>query len=145
MGTYKINDTAKKLYIGFFAIMMLILLQSCATKVPFLTSSVVPAAQGEVIIKQNKNQNYVINMKISNLAQIDRLQPAKAGYIVWMEADRANTRNIGRITSSNNLNVTFETTSTLRPSRIFITAEDNENVQYPGPMVVLTTAIIGYK
>lgn len=142
MKTIKMNVDAKKIYIGFFAIMMLIVFQSCATKAPFLTSSVVPAAEGVVTIKQNKNNNYAIKMKISNLAEIERLQPSKTGYIVWMESDGAYTRNIGRITSSSNLNVSFETTATLMPTRIFITAEDNENVQYPGPMVVLTTAII---
>ena len=142
METTKLNAAAKKLFIGFFAIMMLFVFQSCATKAPFLTSSVVPAAQGEVTIKQNKNSNYVIKMKISNLAEIERLQPSKIGYVVWMEADEAYTRNIGLITSSSNLNVSFETTATLKPTRIFITAEENENVQYPGSMVVLTTDII---
>lgn len=142
METTKMNDTAKKLYIGIFALMMLISFQSCATKTTFLTSSVVPAAEGKIIINQNKNNNYVIKMKISNLAEIERLQPSKTGYVVRMEADQAHIRNIGRVTSSNFLNVSLETTATLKPTRIFITAKENENVQYPGPMVVLTTDII---
>ena len=136
------NAIAKKLYIVIFAMMMLISFKSCATKAHFLTSSVVPAAEGEVTIRQNKNNNYVIKMRISNLAEIDRLQPSKIGYVVWMEAEEAYTRNIGLVTSSSNLNVSFETTATLKPTRIFITAEENENVQYPGSMVVLTTDII---
>lgn len=142
MKTTKSNATTTKLFIGILALMMLISFQSCATKAPFLVSSIVPAAQGDVTIKQNKNNNYVISMKISNLAEIERLQPSKVGYVVWMEADEAYTRNIGQVTSSNNLNVSFETTATLRPTRIFITAEENVNVQYPGSMVVLTTDII---
>jgi len=142
METTKIKFPAKRIWIGILTAVMLLSFQSCATKVQFLTSSVVPAAEGVVSIKKNKNNNYVIKMQISNLAGIDRLQPAKKGYVVWMEADQAFTRNIGLVTSSGNLNVSFETTATLKPTRIFITAEDYENVQYPGSMVVLTTGRI---
>jgi hypothetical protein len=142
MKTTKIFANARKVSMVIIAIMMLGAIQSCAVKAPFLTSTVVPAAEGEVTIKQNKNNNYVIKMSISNLAEIERLQPSKIGYVVWMEADQAYIRNIGRVTSSNNLNVSFETTATLMPTKIFITAEEDESVQYPGSMVVLTTGII---
>ncbi len=142
MKTITMNATVKKISVAIISIMVLIALQSCATKSQFLTSAVVPAAEGEVVIKQNKDNNYIIKMSISNLADVGRLQPAKKGYVVWMEADQAYTRNIGLVTSSNSLNVSFETSATLKPTRIFITAEDNETVQYPGSMVVLTTGII---
>jgi hypothetical protein len=142
METSRIIATSKKMLLGIFTIVILMAFQSCATKAKFLTSTVVPAAEGEVTIKQDKNNNYIIKMSISNLADVARLEPARKGYVVWMEADQAYTRNIGLVTSSNNLNVTFETSATLKPTRIFITAEDNESVQYPGSMVVLTTGAI---
>lgn len=142
MKTTKLNTLIKTIFSGGLAILIIISLQSCAKKSLFLTSSVVPAAQGEVTVKQDKNSNYVIKMQISNLAEIDRLDPPKKGYVVWMESERGLTRNIGLVTSSTNLKVTFETVATLRPTRIFITAEDDESVQYPGSMVVLTTGII---
>jgi hypothetical protein len=112
METTKIKFPAKRIWIGILTAVILLSFQSCATKVQFLTSSVVPAAEGVVSIKKDKNNNYVIKMQISNLAQIDRLQPPKKGYVVWMEADQAFTRNIGLVTSSGNLNVSFETTAT---------------------------------
>lgn len=143
MKATKTNAIAKKMYVGFFALIMLLAFQSCATKASFLTSSVVPAAEGEVVIKQDKNNNYIIKIKVSNLAAIERLQPSKIGYVVWMEADDAYTRNIGLVTSSGNLNVSFETSSTLKPTRVFITAEEDPKVQYPSSMVVLTTDRIG--
>jgi hypothetical protein len=142
MKTTRIIATAKKGSLALIAIILLTAFQSCATKAQFLTSTVVPAAEGKVTIKQNKNSNYIIKMSISNLAEIDRLQPVKTGYVVWMEADQAYTRNIGMVTSSSNLNVSFETTATLKPTRIFITAEEDGTVQYPGSMVVLTTGVI---
>jgi hypothetical protein len=135
----KLNTLTKTLFSGILVTMMIFSFSSCAKKALFLISSVVPAAQGEVTVTKDKNNNYVIKMQISNLAQVDRLQPPKKSYVVWMEAERGITKNIGLITSSNKLNVSFETVATLRPTRIFITAEEDEGVQYPGSMVVLTT------
>lgn len=142
MKTTKMNTMTRTLSLVALAIMILFSFQSCAKKVIFQKSSVVPAAEGDVTVKKDKNNNYAIKIKISNLAAIDRLVPEKKGYVVWMEADRGFTKNIGLITSSNQLNVTFETVASQEPRRIFITAEEDENVQYPGSMVVLTTGIM---
>ena len=139
MKTTAVNSLTKNLSIWVLATVIIFSFQSCATKAIFLTSSVVPAAQGEVTIKKNKNNNFAIKIDISDLAEIDRLEPPKKGYVVWMESDRGFTSNIGQITSSNRLNASFETSATLRPTKIFITAEDDIGVQYPGSMVVLTT------
>jgi len=78
-------------------------------------------------------------MQITNLADIERLQPAKKSYVVWMETMDNLPKNIGRISSSKKLKVDFNTVSTMRPTKIFITAEEDETSQYPGSMVVLTT------
>ncbi len=98
-----------------------------------------PAAEGVVTVKEDKNNNYLIKLEITNLAAVDRLNPPKNTYVVWMETDRGAARNIGRIVTSNNLKVSFETVSSFRPTKIFITAEENENALYPGEMLVLTT------
>jgi len=112
---------------------------SCSPKITFLTSSIVPAAEGVVTVKDDKNNNYLIKMEITNLAAVDRLNPPKNTYVVWMETDRGAARNIGRIVVTNKMNVSFETVSSFRPTKIFITAEENENALYPGEMLVLTT------
>lgn len=121
------------------ATIMVFAFHSCAQKVPFLTSSVVPAAEGTVKIKSDKNENYSIKMDITNLADVNRLQPPKNSYVVWLESDREAPRNVGRIITTGRNKVSFETVATLKPTKLFITAEENENVQYPGSMVVLTT------
>jgi len=144
MKTTKLNALKRTMFIMVLAIIIIPAFQSCATRAAFEKSSVVPAAEGDVTVKRDKNNNYVIKMKISNLAAIERLVPEKKGYVVWMEADRGFTRNIGLISSSNQLNATFETVASQEPRRIFITAEEDENVQYPGSMVVLTTGLIHY-
>ncbi len=139
MKTKKMTYLARTLVLGMLATLMVFTINSCTKKAHFLQSSVVPAAEGDVKIKRDRNDNYVLKMEIKNLAEIDRLQPPKNHYVVWMETDRGTTRNVGLITSSSRHKVSFETVSTLKPTRIFITAEDDGDVQYPGSMVVLTT------
>ena len=117
---------------------------SCARKTSFLTSPVVPAARGDVTVKSDKNKNYVIHVQLSGLAEVERLQPSKNAYVVWMETDRNVTKNLGQITSSSgtfsqNLKASFETVSSEKPTKIFITAENDPSIQYPGTQVVLST------
>jgi hypothetical protein len=113
-------------------------------KVVFLTSSVVPAARGFVKVKRDNNANYMIRIQISNLAEVNRLQPSKQAYIVWMITDREITLNIGRINSSTTflstkLKAYFKKASSAKPIKLFITAEEDPNTQTPGTQVVLST------
>ena len=137
--TTKLNTLTKTFLTGIMATAMLFVFSSCSKNISFLTSSVVPAAEGKITVKNDKNNNYNIKMQITNLANIERLQPAKKSYVVWMETMDNLPKNIGRISSSNKLKVDFNTVSTMRPTKIFITAEEDETSQYPGSMVVLTT------
>jgi hypothetical protein len=122
-------------------IVLIISLSSCARqqRVPFTTSGVVPAAEGRVTLKTDKNNNYVVELDVSNLADVSRLDPPRNVYVAWMETERGQVRNLGRIITSRNLNASLETVSTDRPRRIFITAENDESIQYPGNMLILTT------
>jgi hypothetical protein len=106
----------------------------------FQESSVVPAARGEVAIKSDKNNNYNIELQLSYLAEPERLQPSKKTYVVWMISNESNIPiNLGQVIGTSKLNVKFETVSSSKPKRIFITAEDDASIQYPGNMVVLET------
>lgn len=117
---------------------------SCSSKAAFQTSSVIPAARGYVNVKQDRDQNYIIQVKLDYLSEADRLDPPKKTYVIWMESSKNATKNIGQINSStgfmsNNLKADFETSSSYKPERIYITAEDDGTVSYPGPVIVLTT------
>lgn len=120
-------------------------LNSCSKKIAFLPSSVVPAAEGQVKVKTDGNKNQHIEIEIYNLAEPKNLHPPKQMYIVWMQTDQGNNRNIGQIKTSSgsfskNLKATFETVTSFQPVRIFVTAENDSNVEYPGREVVLTTS-----
>ncbi len=133
-----------KVFSGILLILFFFSLSACAKKHQFLTSSTVPAARGYVKINQDKNKNFDIQIKLSGLAEIQRLQPAKQGYVVWMVTQENNAKNIGRLISSNSflsktLKASFESVSPLKPLKIFITAEEDINIQYPAGLNILTT------
>lgn len=138
------NTTTRNIYLMITAAIMLFFLNSCSRKVSFQTSSVVPAAQGSVKVTKDKNENYKIKISLVNLAEPTRLQPSKSTYVVWMETADNRTKNIGQINSSagslsSKLKADFETVSAFKPVKIFITAEDDASIRYPGMQVVLST------
>ena len=109
---------------------------SCATRVKFATSSVAPAARGDVKIKKDNNNNYTIKIHIRNLAEVSRLQQGRQSYVVWLVSDKDETKNVGRIKSSSGmfsklLTASFETVTSYKPTKIFITAEDDGAITYP--------------
>lgn len=141
MKTTRFNAKIEKIFLGFLTGVILLMLPFSlqAQKIPFVQSSVAPAAEGYVKIKADRNKNNVISIRIKNLAEIERLDPSMKTYIVWMVTDRETTNNIGRINSTTSLNVSFEAVTSFRPIKIFITAEENESAQVPGEKIVLST------
>jgi hypothetical protein len=139
MKAIRFNAKTRITFLGFLIVMIMIPFSLEAKKIPFVQSSVVPAAEGYVKIKTDRNNNTIINIRIKNLAEIERLDPNMKTYVVWMVTDRESTDNIGQIQSSNSLKVSFESVSSFQPIKIFITAEENENTQYPNEKIVLTT------
>ena len=144
MKTTKLYSLIKNIFLGILTSMMILSFTSCTKKIVFINSSVVPAAKGYVNVKRDNNKNYVIQIHISNLADVTRLQPPKQTYVVWMITDQGKTENIGQIKSSKStlskqLKASFETVSSSKPVKIFITAENDGSIQYPGGPVVLST------
>ena len=143
------TSSIKNLISGL-AILSICFLMSCSTTQKFTNSSIVPGAVGEVKIKQDKNKNYSINLKVSNLAPADKLQPPMSNYIVWMETSGNPTQNLGLLKTASPLfmkayKASLKTVSTFRPSKIFITAENGADLQYPQGQTVLTTESFSVK
>jgi hypothetical protein len=123
---------------------LLFTINSCSKKIVFPTSSIAPAATGRVKIKKDNNNNYSINVNIENLPNSKRLNPPRDYYVVWIQTRNNGLKNIGRIVSSSGflsskMKASLNAVSPLKPHRVFITAENDEYVRYPGNMVVLDT------
>ncbi len=127
------------------AAIILVAFSSCSTrKESFLSSAVVPAAEGTVKVKKDNNSNYAIKVEVKNLAEPDKLQPAKNAYIVWIETSENGIKNIGQIKTSaallsSKLKASFETVSSFNPIKVIITAENDPAIQYPEGQIILST------
>lgn len=144
MKTRKPSSLTGKISVAFLAILIAISSNSCSKSIPFLTSSVAPAARGEVKVTRDKNENYNIDIQLYNLSEIERLEGAKTTYVAWIETEGENVINIGQLKSSSGmmsrtLKASLKAVSTSRPTRVFVTAEDNANAKYPGSVSIITT------
>lgn len=134
----------KKTLALLISVISAIIFCSCAPKMMFGTSTITPGAEGSAKVTTNKNRNYVLSVKVINLTEPQRLTPSKSVYVVWFETEGNEARNIGMIKVSTGLfsktyKGEFKTICVTKPTKVFITAEDSGNVQYPGPQVVLKT------
>ena len=128
--------------LSIFAVTVII--SSCAKKIVFQPSVTVPAATGQVKIKKDDNNNYSINLEVSNLADANRLSPPQNLYVVWIMTKESGVKNIGQIKSSSGflsskIKASLRAVSPFQPTRVFITAERNIDVLYPGMQEILTT------
>ena len=145
MNLIKSKRLYTNVYAAFTILFAILMLQSCGTtKYNFSTSPVVPAAEGSVKVKKDKNSNYSIELNVKRLADPKRLSPAKEMYIVWMETEQNGRKSIGQLKTSSGLfsstlTSSLKTVSTFKPTGFFITAEDNANIQYPAGQTVLST------
>ena len=133
--------TFKSIAVLFFVALVL---SACSSSMTFQDSSVVPAASGDVKVRKDKNDNYAITVNVRNLAEPKKLSPSRDVYIVWMQSDRDLVKKLGQISIGSGLfnkSLTGELTATetVKPDRIFITAENDPQTLNPSTEVVLTT------
>ena len=127
------------------AALMIFSFEPCAAQANFLNSAIIPAARGSVKVTKDKYNNYVLKIDLANMAEASRLTPHKNTYVIWMVTADNAIKNIGQVRTitsifSKKLSAYFETKSSFKPVKIFITAEYDPNIQAPGEVVVLTTA-----
>jgi hypothetical protein len=127
-----------------FLVLIALLFSACSRKMNFGISQVDPGADGYVKLSSDKNNNTAIHVRIRHLAPVERLTPPGKVYVVWMVTENNRDRNIGQL---RNMNLLFsrarvaelKTVTPFKPSKFFITAEDNASVTTPGTGVVLKT------
>lgn len=120
-----------KLFSRIIIITSIILLSSCAKKVNFPLSNIVPAAEITVTKKQDKNDNLTLEITAENLASADRLSPPKNNYSVWIVTENNGTKNIGQMIVKNGKKTSLKTTTPFNVKEIFITAEEQSDLTYP--------------
>lgn len=137
---FKNPGTPFTLYVFILFIAALSLSSCSVKKMTFGTSAITPAATGQVKVKNDKNNNYNIRVSLRNLAPSSRLNPPRKNYIVWVETASNGTKNIGQFNASGKgLKASLSTNFPFKPEKVFITAEDAQDVTYPSGRIILTT------
>lgn len=117
-------------------------LTSCATTVKFPVSSIVPAAEIVAKKKQDKHNNYIIELTAKNLADPERLVPPKTTYSVWIVTENGTVKNIGQLNNKNAKKAILETVTPFNALALFITAEDSGDYNYPRGIEISRTTFI---
>ncbi|KUO68892.1 MAG: hypothetical protein APF83_02080 [Lutibacter sp. BRH_c52] len=129
-----------KSLINLLFVTILVLLTSCATTAKFPVSSVTPAAEITAKKKQDKNNNYVIEVTAKNLASADRIDPSKKNYNVWIVTENNGTKNAGMLVNKNAKTASLKTSTPFDVKEIFITAEDQGDYSYPVGIEIARTS-----
>ena len=158
MTTRTISSHSKKIILSISATLMLSFLFSCAKKTTAIGKSETPApteattatttipeTKGMVLIKRDVNSNYVVQINLRELEASKQLDPASSkSYIVWMDTDNRKPINLGQINSNtgwltDKSKASFEGVSEFKPTKVFITTEDNATVKTSGKQIVWST------
>lgn len=129
-----------KSLINLLFVTVLVLLTSCATTAKFPVSSVTPAAEITAKKKQDKNNNYVIEVTAKNLASAERIDPTKKNYNVWIVTENNGTKNAGMLVNKNAKTASLKTSTPFDVKEIFITAEDQGDYSYPVGIEIARTS-----
>lgn len=132
--------------VAFLALIAVLSLASCSSKTAFLSSSIVPAAEGWVQVRHT-DTNYAIRIRIVNLAPSRKLDPPQDIYIVWVDTESDGIRRLGSMQSSTGflskaLKASLDATIPYKPIRIMITAESERDPLHPGMYTVLRTGVV---
>ena len=115
------------------------LLTSCTSTTKFPVSAVTPAAQITAEMKQDKNNNNLIEVTANNLAEASRLDPPRNNYSVWIVTDNGMVKNVGQLTNRNAKKASISITTPFNVREIFITAEDQGDLSYPAGVEISRT------
>ena len=154
MKAIKLNTWTKNIFFGILTILMAFGFNSCAKKTTATTTTaetteatsftMMPAEKGKLEVKRDANSNYVIQINIADLEPVKKLQPSKEAYVVWMITDMKATKNLGQIEGANSWlskkdKASFEAVTEFKPTKVFITAENDPGIQKPGTQIVWST------
>jgi|SRR5690242_14056800 len=100
-----------------------------------------PAAAGVIHVGQDSNGNTKLQIKVKYLAQPSSLTPARANYVVWIQANGHEAKAQGVLKVGADRSGTFEVVTPYSEFAIFVTAEDSPQPVAPSGEKVLTANI----
>ena len=107
---------------------------SAAVTLALRSSPEIPAAQGTVRLRDTRNGNVEIKLRVHHLAPPGRISPGASVFVVWARglAPGAEAQNLGALKVDKNLNGTFTAVTAMSSFDLFMTCEQSHTVTAPG-------------
>jgi hypothetical protein len=100
-----------------------------------------PAARGTVHLHVGDNKNTEVDLKVESMPAPSALTPSRNAYIVWIQPPDSGTQNLGQITPDKDQKAELKTATTYKRFKIFITAEDQAQMQSPAGPTILSADV----
>jgi hypothetical protein len=100
-----------------------------------------PAARCTVHLHVGDNKNTELDMKAESLAAPSALTPPKNAYVVWIQPPDAGPQNLGQITPDKDQKAELKTATPYKRFKIFVTAEDQAQIQSPEGVTILSADV----
>jgi hypothetical protein len=105
------------------------------------SSPEIPAAEGTARLRNTKNGNIELQMRVKHLAQPSRISPGAEVFVVWVRGlePGAEAQNLGALQVDKRLNGKLTAVTAMSSFDLFITCETSQTVTAPttGPLLPL--------
>ena len=106
-------------------------------QVQMMAGSTTPAANATINVKKGDNGNTALDIKAQALAPPSSLTPAENVYVVWIAPPDQAAQNHGQLRVNSHEQGELHTETPYKRFHVFVTAEQNAQVQEPmGPRIL---------
>lgn len=120
-----------------------LLAAGCASyELGFALSPELPAANPKARIRQDANENQLVEIEIEHMAPPEHLSPPRSVYVVWAEGDEGRLLPLGQLRVREDREGHFEGVTALERFRILISAEIDPQAAQPSQPYMLVSDFV---
>jgi hypothetical protein len=109
---------------------------------PLQVSGDIPAAQGQLNVKQEKSGNQELQLTVEHLAPAELARPGATVYVVWLTPQGSDQpTNAGVLPVDQDRKGEFKTVTPFKAFEVTVTPERNATVREPSKKPVLRAAV----
>jgi muconolactone delta-isomerase len=115
------------------ALALTLAVASCATTMDMQTSQAIPAAQGEVKVRDQRDGNARVDVRVRHLAPPQQLARDGTHYVVWVQPldRRGDPQNLGVLSVGDNREGRLRGTTPFEQFELFVTLEPDDRASEP--------------
>ena len=124
-----------------FGVVLAVTTAGWAKNYHMTSTSIVPAAAGEINVDKEKDGNIQVHVEVEHLAKPGKLTPPANTYVVWLQEADSQPHSLGQLKVGDDLKGELKASTPLNNFKVFITAETDSQTRTPSDQVVLRTTV----